>query len=318
MREPLTLTLSPEYRGEGTRKEFARITAAHGVDFATRLLYDRVRRDRRHGEFIDRVESTRLADAPGDAPKDSTVVVVPGAFYRSYPHTEADGRRLIDAARRAGFRTDVVPLLDFGPVDDNAAILLDWLAARARRDGGPLVLASLSKGSLEVRRALALGGAGDAFRDVVAWVNVSGVPDGSLLADHMLGGPVRRTMTRLACLWMRADFGVMPQLKRGASGACGAIGEDEKNWAAQAPRLRIAHVIGFPLREHLTCRIARRNHRALARHGPNDGGGVLLADACRWPGALYPVWGADHFMRPPGGVEETVARVLTAAFSTCS
>ena len=61
--------------------------------------------------------------------------------------------------------------------------------------------------------------------------------------------------------------------------------------------------------------IARRNHRLLAPLGPNDGGGVLLADACRWPGALYPVWGADHFMRPPGGVEETVARVLTAACS---
>jgi hypothetical protein len=321
---PLTLTLSPGYRGEGTegadlgiveqaarweahpqlvdltREALAQVSASRGVDFATALLYDRIRRDARHGAFIARVESI---PAPLPAP-DATLVIVPGALYRSNPHTEADGRRLTAAARAAGFRTDLVPLLDFGPVDANARVLLDWLAARARDDGRPLILASLSKGSMEVKRALAERGAADAFRHVTAWINFSGVPDGSLLADWMLGGPLRRVVTRLACRWVGADYRVMHQLTAGA-GAAGA-------WPALPRGMRVVHVVGFPLRSHLTIRLARKNHRRLAPFGPNDGGGVLLADACRWPGRLYPVWGADHFMRPPGGIEQMVRGLLAA------
>ena len=283
-----------------TRDVLAEVSATRGVDFATTLLYDRIRRDARHAAFIDRVESGATRRQNPDA----TLVIVPGALYRSNPHTEADGRRLTSAARAAGFRTDLVPLLDFGPIGANARILRDWLLARGRDDGRPIILASLSKGSMEVKRALADGGAAEAFRNVIAWVNFSGVPDGSLLADWMLGGAARRLVTRLACRWVGADYRVMAELTAGAGAAA--------PWPALPDGLRVVHVVGFPLRSHLTIRLARKNHRRLAPFGANDGGGVLLADACRWPGHVYPVWGADHFMRPAGGIEAMVRGLLAA------
>src|SRR5690606_34890140 len=60
------------------------------------------------------------------------------------------------------------------------------------------------------------------------------------------------------------------------------------------------HLVGFPLRRHATNRLARANFARLEPFGPNDGAGILLADACRWPGLLYPLWGADHYLRPQG------------------
>jgi hypothetical protein len=37
----------------------------------------------------------------------------------------------------------------------------------------------------------------------------------------------------------------------------------------------------------------------------------VLADACRLPGLLYPVWGADHYMRPAGtDVRGIIRRIL--------
>jgi hypothetical protein len=63
------------------------------------------------------------------------------------------------------------------------------------------------------------------------------------------------------------------------------------------PGLTAVHVVGFPLRRHLSCRWARRGYRRLEPLGPSDGGGILLADAASRPGVVYPVWGADHYLR---------------------
>jgi len=69
------------------------------------------------------------------------------------------------------------------------------------------------------------------------------------------------------------------------------------------------HLVGFPLCRHATNRLARRNHARLEPHGPNDGAGILLADAVGWPGLLYPVWSADHYLRPTA---LDIGRITTA------
>jgi hypothetical protein len=65
-------------------------------------------------------------------------------------------------------------------------------------------------------------------------------------------------------------------------------------------------VVGFPLRRHLSTKALRRCHRRLAPRGPNDGL-MLLADACSLPGRVYPVWGADHNLRPAWDIRRLVA-----------
>jgi hypothetical protein len=270
-----------------------------GIDAAIKRLYDQVLNSPSHGRFIREVDQTPARDIPGT--NRVTVAVVPGALYRSYPHTEADGRRFVAAARRLGFRTELVPLLEFGAVAANAKILLDWLTSYRRATGGKIILASLSKGSAEVKRALTDPAAAEAFADVVAWLNLSGVPDGSWMVNRMTRNRWSRFVTRLTCRWVRADYDVFCSLA--ATGA-------PPPWPPIPAHVKVVHVVGFPLRAHLTGRVARRNFNRLAPLGPNDGGGVLLADTLRWPGHLYPAFGADHFMRPAWDVQALVSRLL--------
>jgi len=77
--------------------------------------------------------------------------------------------------------------------------------------------------------------------------------------------------------------------------------------------MRAIHVLGFPLQRHWSRDWARRAHARLAGLGPNDGGGVLLSDALRLPGDVYPVWGADHYLEPGWDVRGLLLRVLKEA-----
>jgi hypothetical protein len=79
------------------------------------------------------------------------------------------------------------------------------------------------------------------------------------------------------------------------------------------PHIRVIHVVGFPLVEHLSNDWARRGHARLAPLGPNDGGGVLLSDFVDLPGSVYPVWGADHYLNPPWNVRPLLRRILIDA-----
>jgi hypothetical protein len=73
--------------------------------------------------------------------------------------------------------------------------------------------------------------------------------------------------------------------------------------------VQLISVVGFPLREHLTRTIARRCHRRLTPLGPNDGG-LVLADVCKLPGLIYPMWGADHYLQPKTDVRVLIAAIL--------
>ena len=56
--------------------------------------------------------------------------------------------------------------------------------------------------------------------------------------------------------------------------------------------------------------IVRRGYRRLSPLGPNDGT-VLLEDVFALPGRVYPVWGADHYLRPAGrDMSQLVAGIL--------
>ena len=280
------------------------VSAEHGIDFATALLFNRIRESARHGEFIRAIDGMSDGEGTLDPGERRLVVVAPGAFHKTRPHVGADGRRLREAAERAGYETAVIPLGDFAPVEENARAISDWLFTR-RDDGRRVILVSLSKSSAEVRLALATPDGRRAFRDVDAWVDLSGIATGSRMMNRLLTGPVRSALTHFLCRWCRIDVSVVKQLAHTPGGPL-------EGWPEIPPHLRVVHVVGFPLARHLTSRVARRNYRCLAPLGPNDGGGILLAEAvATMPGVIYPVWGADPFMRPAGCDKgRLVARVL--------
>lgn len=271
---------------------FASLAAERGIDFATAALYHAFRRSPRHGPFIEAIE------APGDpdARSSDDVLIVPGAFYRESPHTGADGRLVRQAAEAQGRRVESAPLHSFGTVADNAEQIADCLR---RRGGRPCVLVSHSKGALEVRHLMTRPDAAELFAQVTAWVDLSGLFHGTPLVAWLRARPVRWWLVRLLFLVKGYPFAALGEIDRVARPSY-----------VDVSRTLVIHVVGVPLARHLTAPIVRRGHRRLTPLGPNDGA-VVLADYLNGPGLVYPVWGADHYLRPPGrDVSPLVSRLI--------
>jgi hypothetical protein len=266
------------------RPVLQQIAAAEGIDYATALLYDRLLRQ----ETVRDTLATLFGAANEPRPRrDLLIGVAPGAFYQEYAFTGADGQRVLDAAQQAGVPAERVPLKSFGSLEDNARILGDWVA---RQDAPEICLVSLSKGGTDVQFALTEQNAAQRFRKVSTWINLSGIVQGTALANWLLGQWWRAQMIRIFAWWRRYSFEVVHEIKRDGNARL-------ENAFAWPGHLRVFHVIGFPLRRHLSNPWAIRAHRRLESFGPSDGGGILLADAGRWPGTIIPLWGADHYLQ---------------------
>ncbi len=281
-----------------TEELLRQLAAEHGIDFATALLYDRLVCSPEYGPFLAGLHAL-TEQAPPARLLNATLVVVPGAFHVEFPHTGADGRLLREEAERFGCRTELVPLASLGSLAQNARALRDHLLTT----DGPVILASLSKGGADVKRALAEPDAGETFRNVIVWVNLCGLVHGTPLVDWVRARRLRTWWYR-GLFWLRGfDFAAAAELARGPG--------TPLDFALRLPpALHAIHLVGFPLRRHLSNALARRCHRRLRPLGPNDGAGILLADVGRLPGLLYPVWGADHYLRPGGRELRGLARRL--------
>jgi hypothetical protein len=288
----------PEHRSWDvmTAPLLAQVAAEQGMDFATALLYDRLRSSELHGPFIRRIDDLLTHGLP-EAPKmDALLAVVPGAYYQELPATGADGRLLRQRVAAYGCRTAVIPTRSMGTAAENGRLICDWLAERPHEK---ILLASLSKGAADVKSALAEPGAAAAFRPVRAWLNLSGMPSGTPLANWLLGRLLPRLCLRALCWWKGLDVSVTRQLKWGTGTALDFP-------LVLPPNVLLINVVGFPLQEHFTSAILRGFHGRIASLGPNDGL-ILLPDACALPGLVYPVWGADHNLRPAWDVRRLIA-----------
>jgi hypothetical protein len=122
---------------------------------------------------------------------------------------------LREEAARCGCPSELIPLPSFGPLAETARLITDWLDAR---EDAPVILVSLSKGGSDVKAALARPGAARAFRNVVAWVNLCGLLNGTPLAEWVLGSRLRALWFRLL-LWFRGfPFATIHDLVRAPGG----------------------------------------------------------------------------------------------------
>ena len=275
------------------------LAAHHGIDFATAALYHHVRSDARRSHFFQRIE--RDGPPAAEAPR---VVIMPGAFAAEYPHTGADGARVMELAVALGWPAERVNVPSLAPMAENATALCRVLA---KQSGRPTVVVSLSKGGADVRAALERPDAAEVTCDVRAWVSLSGIVTGTPLVAWLRARPIRCCGARLLLRLRRQRFTVVDELRRGPGSPL--------DKPLVLPRgMRAIHVNGFPLERHLGDAWARRGHARLAPLGPNDGGGILLADMTRLPGDVYPVWGADHYLRPAGwDIRPLLLRILREA-----
>jgi hypothetical protein len=257
--------------------------AAADIDLANCVLYHAFLRSR-HGSFVAEVDSLPAAALPSG--KGQKVILVPGMFYREHPEVGADGALLEGILRNCGFEVGRAATDSRGSVERNAGIVRAAMEASGPRG---LWLVSLSRGSAEVRHCLqgyAPGGLPPYLR---GWLNFSGIFSGSILADIRTGTPLRRLLVRAIC-----------RLSGVAAALPGELSRSNPLWktdTAHLGKIRLVHVLGFPLRSHVQPMLSHRFAQAAA-FGPTDGV-VGLRDALGYPGKVYPVWGCDHFARSP-------------------
>jgi hypothetical protein len=282
-------------------EELAQVARSHSADFATALLYARIVDSERHGPFIDTTQ--QAASHWTSSRKPPLLVIVPGIFHTESMDTGADGQRFREIAEKQGFRTERIETMSFGSNAENAKIICEWLSARAQQE---IVLVCLSKGTAEAR--LAMRENQQLFRNTIAVVNLSPVIFGSKLVDRVLDHQLLRLGLRCWMAWKGFEFSKLEELRYDAT----RIDLLEP----QSPF--VVNVCGFPLKRDLSSAMARRQYRRLLPHGPNDGGGILLADHLRCGGALFPIWGADHYLRRPRDIPDLIGRALcTAASGGC-
>jgi hypothetical protein len=293
----------PELRAlaQLTRPVLTEVAAAHGIDFATALLYDRLRRSQQHGAFIRRVDELIAQPPPFTGTMDVLLAVAPGAFYQELPRAGGDGRLIREALAAYGCHTAVIPTRSMGTVAENARIIRDWLGERSAER---ILLASISKGAADIKAAMAMPDADAAFRPVLAWLNASGLPNGTPIANWLFERPLATLFYRAAFWWKGLDIEVLRQTTWGP----GTVLDFP---LALPAHVQLISVVGFPLRRHLSSKPLRRYHGRLAPRGPNDGL-LLLADACSLPGLVYPVWGTDHNLRAACGVPALTAALVSA------
>jgi len=292
---------------ELTQSQLAQIAAEKGLNFATALLYQRLRASRRHGPFIERIEA--LMNRPRNEAErmEVLVAVAPGAFYREMPGSGADGRLLRRRVAAYGCRTAVIPTNGVGTAQENGRIIRDWVREHS---GEKILLASLSKGGGDVKAALALPDAAEAFRPVVGWLNLSGITQGSPLINALRKSRWASLFYKTLCWWKKIDFAMTRQLEWGPGTALDFP-------LVLPPQVRLINVVGFPLERHMTSRILLRWRARIADKGPNDGL-ILLADACALPGLIYPVWGADHNLRPAWDIRRLAGALAVYLAETLS
>jgi hypothetical protein len=279
--------------------KLAQISKVNGLDFATAVLYDRIVRTSANAEFARCVRETIASNAR----EVDLVGIVPGAFYQRYKHTGADGKRVVEIARKLGLTVELLPLKSFGGLKENAEAIVKWLHSRRSKT---VALVSLSKGSSDVKQALTRPDAAVCFENVRAWVSFSGIVQGTPLVDWLQSRSLRYFFIRLLLRLGGQRPSTLKELRWGDGAAL-------STWPALPRTLRVVHIYGLPLERHLCHPWAFRGYERLRNLGPNDGGGVLLGDLAQLPGITFPVWGADHYLSPAWDISSSLERVVLAA-----
>jgi hypothetical protein len=285
--------------GASLRKTCAGAATLDDLELGTALIYEALLKERQNAAFQD---ALRFA-AEQKLSHDILFGIVPGAFYRNHNNTGADGSRMIAILRSLNFRVETVPIRSFGRVYENARIINDWLAQQNDR----VALITLSKGSADSKAAFQLAGPHSAaWRRVHAWIGLSGLTEGTALIEWLRRQPLRMVGVRLLLALRGQSFSAADDLCRSDDNVL-------LQWPELPPQLQLVHVVGFPTRRHLQHPWAFRGYDRLAALGPNDGGGILLADTARLPGVVCPLWGTDHYLNPAWDSTALLRRIVLTA-----
>ena len=255
-------------------------TQAQGVALASVALYQKI-----CTEFYGFIEELNQQAAEQFTVRQPVkVLIVPGMFYQQFPEIGADGQFIASILKRCGFEVDTVPTKSLGSIQDNALLIEKRIVEDESQN---VWIVSLSRGASEVRLALQNLAGERVLTKIKGWLSLSGILSGAYLVDEILNRPMKKTLYRLYCRLIRADFRGLEELHT-----------QHPFWSQAFPEnshIEIIHVTPMALLPHLHPKLVERYH-LLAAYGPNDGT-VNIWSAYDFPGKIYPVWGCDHFLR---------------------
>jgi len=275
----------------------ASISRSHGVDYATRLLYDRARKVPANQQLSKELEALG-AGGKLDAPFAAKVLIVPAMFYKEYPRYGGDGRVIKSAADTLGIPCQMIPLHSTGGIMSNAEVLGRAINSEPEEN---IILVSLSKGGADARVAFERGFIHPG--KVKIWIQIAGIVHGTPLANHLAGNWWWRMLLKGYLRYRHAGHDLINELCRGPKHLL--------RGRARAPEgVTVINIVGFPLRQHLSGSLVGR-HKQLAKFGPNDGC-ILLRDSFVEPGFVLPIWGENHYFQNPD-LSELMVKVLRHA-----
>jgi hypothetical protein len=264
-----------------------------------RQVEDTVKSLRATGRVLETIDPDRLTPSVTRGVTPSTILIVPGAFAKEYPEHDAQGQRIVDAAKDWGINVCVLDTPSFCSPVVGGSYIANWLARTDRRD---VMLISLSKGSSDAASFFSQPSYRPLQQQIRSWVSIGGLLYGSPIVNAIHA----RTLWRLfisgllringyrytdlsTLLWSDAHA---PSWNR-----CGALS------------IPVIHVQSVPRYEDLSSGLAIRAVKRAFHYGVSDGGGVLLSDLARYEGSLVLIEKRDHYLRDIP-VQALVGRIL--------
>ncbi|NCF20190.1 MAG: hypothetical protein GWP63_18300 [Haliea sp.] len=283
------------------------ITTTYSTDTATALLIkclaDIPEIRRSQALFLTELEHRRNGHAVqanyiSARANQYTVLFVPGWGYLSNgDDTGSNLRRPRQIIAAMGFETRLVPIADFGSVENNARTLADYLLGQLQR-GKRIILASASSGGPAV--ALALGDPDIADHPMLAgWINICGVLRGSPMVDRFQSWP-KSLLPRLVAMFEGWTYKEFLSLSRSRGGS-------RFDQFERPPQLTILNYIGIPFSGQLSP-TGRRFYTLLRDMGPNDG--LTLITEALAPGYTVMAVGSDHFIREDPDIDMKTAALV--------
>lgn len=256
-------------------------TELDNFDTATCALYHTLRQSH-HAEFIRAVESMPTARLNGQ--NKIKFLIIPSLLYHEYPEIGGDGLLAQSIFSRNGFESELIKINSRGSVSENKAIIRETILKQQHRN---IWLVSISKGTADLRACLQELSPDELTKNLKGWVNFSGIFCGSILADIRTNNIFKRSILRLICRLVGANYALTQELATQHP-----YWQKPLNFLQQ---VKLIHVVAFPLQSHVQPLLSHR-FKKLSQFGPTDGM-IKLRDVVDYPGSVYPLWGCDHFAR---------------------
>lgn len=280
------LQLYPELKNEfPSREKILEIQKNHSIDHATMAIYQALLHSDRHAQFIKNINQQEIHENI-QTPLNLNWCLLPAMMYEDHPEVGGGGDHILSAGKDLGFNIERLNTGGKKGVIYNAQILKKWVENNSQSEIG---IITMSKGSMEFRYAYSYLFTEEEKKKIKYWLNFSGFPYGSALADSMLKTWSNKFYVKVARRVINMDMEVLIETR-----------SDFHAWSKEFvinDNTKVFSFFSIPLSSHVQTSLMGR-FKKLSFAGPNDG----MAECYRspyWKGEVYPLWGADHFCRTP-------------------